>query len=72
MSLNGKKDRITIYEVAKASNVSLATVSRVINNHPNVREETRRIVNETIERLSYRPSAICFQVWQILQRFTDI
>ncbi len=58
MSLNGKKDRITIYEVAKASNVSLATVSRVINNHPNVREETRRIVNETIERLSYRPSAL--------------
>ena len=30
------KSRVTIYEVAKASGVSLATVSRVIHNHGNV------------------------------------
>ena len=35
------KDRVTIYEVAKVAGVSLATVSRVINNHPNVTEKTK-------------------------------
>ena len=35
------KDRVTIYEVAKVAGVSLATVSRVISNHPNVTEKTK-------------------------------
>lgn len=55
---NTKKDRVTIYEVAKACNVSLATVSRVINNRSNVTEKTRKMVLDTIERLGYRPSAL--------------
>lgn len=52
------KDRVTIYEVAKAAGVSLATVSRVINNHPNVTEKTRKQVEEAVERLGYKPSAL--------------
>lgn len=52
------KSRVTIYEVAKASGVSLATVSRVINNHGNVTEETRKRVESTISRLGYKPSGI--------------
>ncbi|HAV19733.1 MAG TPA: hypothetical protein DCX17_01755 [Firmicutes bacterium] len=52
------KDRVTIYEVAKASGVSLATVSRVINNNDNVTETTRIKVQETIRRLGYKPSAL--------------
>ncbi len=52
------KDRITIYEVAKASGVSLATVSRVINHHGNVTDVTRRKVEETITRLGYKPSGL--------------
>lgn len=52
------KDRVTIYEVAKASGFSLATVSRVINNHSNVTEKTRKKVQETIARLGYKPSAV--------------
>jgi LacI family transcriptional regulator len=51
------KDRVTIYEVAKVAGVSLATVSRVINNHPNVTEKTRKAVNDAIQRLGYKPSA---------------
>ncbi len=52
------KDRITIYEVAKACGVSLATVSRVINHQNNVKEETRKKVEEAIARLAYKPSAL--------------
>ena len=52
------KTRVTIYEVAKASGVSLATVSRVINKKDNVTEETREKVLSTIERLGYKPSAL--------------
>lgn len=52
------KDRVTIYEVAKTAGVSLATVSRVINNHPNVTEKTRKQVEEAVERLGYKPSAL--------------
>jgi len=52
------KDRVTIYEVAKAAGVSLATVSRVINNQTNVTPETKKKVEETIQRLGYRPNAL--------------
>ena len=52
------KDRVTIYEVAKASGVSLATVSRVINNQSNVTPETRKKVEDTIARLGYKPNAL--------------
>lgn len=52
------KDRVTIYEVAKNAGVSLATVSRVINNQSNVTPETKRRVEETIKKLGYRPNAL--------------
>ena len=52
------KERVTIYEVAKASGVSLATVSRVINNQGNVTERTREKVQATINRLGYKPSGL--------------
>ena len=50
--------KITIYEVAKEANVSLATVSRVINGSSVVKEETRKRVEEAINKLGYRPNAI--------------
>ena len=50
--------RVTIYEVAKEANVSLATVSRVINGSEVVREETRLRVEEAINALGYKPNAI--------------
>lgn len=49
---------ITIYDVAREANVSMATVSRVVNGNPNVKPSTRRKVLECIERLGYRPNAI--------------
>lgn len=52
------KERVTIYEVAKASGVSNATVSRVMNNKGTVAKATRERVERTIERLGYIPSGL--------------
>jgi len=49
---------VTIYDVARESLVSMATVSRVVNNNPNVKPQTRKRVIEAIERLGYRPNAV--------------
>lgn len=43
-------------DVADLSGVSYQTVSRVINNHPYVSEDTRKKVQEAIDSLGYRPS----------------
>lgn len=47
-------DRKTILHVAKESGVSPATVSRVMNNHPYVKEATRNKVMEVIGKLEYQ------------------
>ncbi len=52
------KERVTIYQVAQAAGVSLATVSRVINKQGNVTAATREKVERTIEKLGYKPSGL--------------
>ncbi|MBC7290163.1 MAG: LacI family DNA-binding transcriptional regulator [Actinotalea sp.] len=44
-------------DVAARAGVSHQTVSRVLNAHPSVREETRQVVLEAIEELGYRRNA---------------
>jgi LacI family transcriptional regulator len=44
-------------DIAKIAGVSRSTVSRVINNYPNVPEETRLKVMEVITKYDYRPNA---------------
>lgn len=48
----------TIYEVSKLAGVSLATVSRVMNNNTPVKESTRRKVLDAMAQLDYRPNSI--------------
>ena len=48
----------TIYDVAGEAEVSLATVSRVLNNPEKVNEATREKVLKVIKELGYRPNAI--------------
>ena len=50
--------RATIKEVASVAGVSTQTVSRVINERPDVSPETRKRVREVIKALSYQPSAL--------------
>jgi DNA-binding LacI/PurR family transcriptional regulator len=58
ITLHQKTGRATIKEVASAAGVSTQTVSRVINNRPDVSPETRKRVQEIIDQLSYQPSAL--------------
>lgn len=44
-------------DVARKAGVSMKTVSRVINNEPNVRAITREKVLEAVKALNYRPNA---------------
>jgi LacI family transcriptional regulator len=49
---------VTIKDVAKAAGVSSMTVSRVLNDRPDVSPKTRKRVQEVIEKLGYAPSEI--------------
>lgn len=48
----------TIYDVAKKAGVSIATVSRVLNNSGLVSEKTQQRVKKVIEELNYSPNII--------------
>jgi LacI family transcriptional regulator len=46
----------TIQDIAQLAGVGPGTVSRVLNDHPNVSDKTRSKVMAVIEKLDYRPS----------------
>ncbi len=48
--------QVSIRDVAAAASVSYQTVSRVINNHPSVKESTRAAVLAAISDLGFRPN----------------
>ena len=56
--MSNESRQVTISEVAKAAGVSAQTVSRVINNRPEITPATRQHVQEVIGRLGYQPNAI--------------
>lgn len=51
------RNQPTIYDVAKSAGVSIATVSRVLNNPQLVNEETRNAVFSTIDQLGFIPKS---------------
>jgi LacI family transcriptional regulator len=53
-----KNGHITIKQVAQAAGVSGQTVSRVINNRPDVLPETRQRIQHIIDQMGYQPNAI--------------
>jgi LacI family transcriptional regulator len=48
--------KLTVEQIAKLSGVSRSTVSRVINNHPNVKPGVRQRVLEVIAETGYHPN----------------
>ncbi|SFG39222.1 transcriptional regulator, LacI family [Planifilum fulgidum] len=51
-------EKVTIYDIAEAAGVSIATVSKVINNRGRVSEQTRERVLRIIRELNYAPNRI--------------
>lgn len=49
-------DSITIKDVAKICGVGVSTVSRAINNHPDINEETKNMVLQVIREQNYIPN----------------
>ncbi|SFB83495.1 LacI family DNA-binding transcriptional regulator [Butyrivibrio sp. YAB3001] len=49
---------VSIKDVAREAGVAISTVSKVLNNYPNVSEATKKKVNEVVERLGFVPNAV--------------
>jgi DNA-binding LacI/PurR family transcriptional regulator len=56
MSDDPPNRRPSIRDVARLADVSYQTVSRVLNDHPSVRPETRQSVLDAMATLNYRPN----------------
>ncbi|MFT2010311.1 LacI family DNA-binding transcriptional regulator [Pontibacter sp. 13R65] len=52
------KRRITLQDIALDLNLTPATVSRALNNHPEISDKTKRMVEETASRLDYNRNKI--------------
>lgn len=48
---------VTIYDVAKEAGVSIATVSKALNDSYAIPDHTKAVIRETADRLGYRPNA---------------
>jgi len=55
---------VTIYDIARLSDVSKSTVSRVLANHPYVSDEKRLKVEQVIKELNYVPNSLAKQFRQ--------
>ncbi|HKI80656.1 MAG TPA: LacI family DNA-binding transcriptional regulator, partial [Pseudodesulfovibrio sp.] len=58
MTDNPSKSNVTIKDVAKACDVSIQTVSRVLNNRSDVSMKTREKIQTVIDRMGYQPSIL--------------
>lgn len=58
MTVRSTSDKVTLADVAAHAGVSTMTVSRVVNDHEDVRDETREKVRASIDALGYRPNIV--------------
>ncbi len=49
---------VSIKDVAKHAGVAISTVSKVLNDYPNVSEEMKEKVNRAVEELNYVPNSV--------------
>jgi len=55
---------VTIRDLAEKTGYSVATISRVLNNHPNVSKQTREAVNRAVEESGFKINANAQQLKQ--------
>lgn len=56
---------MTIKDIATLSGYGVGTVSRVLNNKPDVSEKARKIIQETIDKYNFQPNANAQQLKKI-------
>lgn len=49
---------VSIKDVAKRAGVAISTVSKVLNDYPNVSEKTKQKVNQAVEELNFVPNSV--------------
>ncbi|NBI27833.1 LacI family DNA-binding transcriptional regulator [Chengkuizengella marina] len=52
------KTLVTIKDIAKQLGISVSTVSRALNDHSDIKKETKLKVLETVKELNYRPNSV--------------
>ena len=50
--------KVTIYDIAKKLNITAATVSRALNNNPNISEATKELVMKTASKMNYEQNKL--------------
>ena len=53
---NSNKKKPTLQDIANAINISASTVSRALNNHPKISQETKERVWEAAKKIGYQPN----------------
>ena len=53
---------VTIKDIAKALGISASTVSRALNDHPDISRDTKNAVNELAKKLHYKPNAVALSL----------
>lgn len=57
-----KSSQITIKDIARELGISPSTVSRALKDHPDISQETKKLVNEVAQRCNYRPNVIALSL----------
>ncbi|AIM15720.1 MULTISPECIES: LacI family DNA-binding transcriptional regulator [Neobacillus] len=62
----------TIRDVARKAGVSVATVSRALNDKGYVHEDTRKAINEAIKELNYKPNEVARSLYKKKSRLIGL
>jgi LacI family transcriptional regulator len=57
-------NQVTIKDIARELGISPSTVSRALKDHPDISQETKRLVNELAEKLNYQPNIVALSLRQ--------
>lgn len=51
-----KREKSTIHDIARKLNITASTVSRALNDHPRISENTKKAVQKAAQKLNYQPN----------------
>jgi LacI family transcriptional regulator len=56
--MNKPIPKVTISDIARELNITAATVSRALNDHPGIKEDTKKAVRAIASKLNYQPNKL--------------